>query len=177
MRNALLIIFCIQSYWGVAQKYIADKGTVSFFSHAAIEDIAAENKKVGSIFNSITHELVFSIPISEFRFPKALMQEHFNEKYLESDKYPTSTFQGKLIGYDPLVEKQQSVTANGQLTIHGVTRKVEVPGTIERSGEKLILKSKFSVTLENYRITIPKLLWQNIAEQVEVSVLVSYKAQ
>lgn len=105
------------------------------------------------------------------------MQEHFNEKYMESDKFPRSTFSGKVSGYDPSTASVQTVMVNGQLTIHGITRDVEIPGTIERKNGMLLMKSKFMVRLEDYNIRIPKLMWQNIAEQVEVTVDLSYKPQ
>ena len=76
-------------------KVQTEKTFVSFFSDAAIEDITAENKAAAGIFNSATSEIAFSIPIKEFQFAKSLMQEHFNEKYMDSEKYPKSTFQGK----------------------------------------------------------------------------------
>src|SRR5690349_20193212 len=97
----------------LAQKYNIDKGSVSFFSHATIEDITADNKKVSAIFNTATGDIVFSIPISEFKFEKSLMQEHFNEKYMQSDKFPKATFQGKVTGYDPNASGVQQAKANG----------------------------------------------------------------
>ena len=80
-----------------AQKYIGDNGTISFFSEAPMEDISAINKKVSAVFDASTNDLVFQLRVSDFIFPKALMQEHFNENYLESDIYPKSTFLGKVV--------------------------------------------------------------------------------
>lgn len=176
-RTALtsLLISTVMLSWG--QKYTADKTFVSFFSHAAIEDITAENTKAVSVFNASTGDIAFSIPIKEFQFVKSLMQEHFNEKYMDSEKYPKSTFQGKISGFDNQASDIQSVKAVGKLTIHGVTKEVDVPGTIERRGDMLIMKSKFIVKLEDYKIKIPQLMWQNIAEQVEVTVDFAYKPQ
>lgn len=161
----------------ISQKYTVEKGEVSFYSHAAIEDIKADNKKVSSIYNTSTGDIVFSIPINQFQFEKSLMQEHFNEKYMESDKFPKSTFQGKISDFDPKAKGAQQLKAKGKLTIHGVTNDVEIPGTLEKQGDKLVLKSKFVVKLADYKITIPQLLWQNIAEQVEVSADFVYKQQ
>ncbi len=172
---ALLIVFA--SGQAIGQKYIIEKAFVSFFSDAAIEDITADNKKASSIFNESTGEVVYSIPINEFQFEKSLMQEHFNEKYMESDRYPKSTFQGKLQGYNPDGKGPQQVKATGKLTIHGVTKDVEIPGTIEKTGNRISMKSKFIVKLEDHKIAIPQLLWQNIAEQVEVTVDFLYKPQ
>lgn len=177
-RSLLLLVSILALTWcGHAQKYTAEKGSIVFYSHATIEDITAKNEKVVSIFNAATGEIVFSIPISEFQFAKSLMQEHFNEKYMESDKFPKATFQGVIAGFDAAAKGAQALKAKGKLTIHGVTKEVEIPGTLEKNGDKLMLKSKFIVKLEDYNVTRPQLLWQNIAEQVEVTVDLPYKPQ
>lgn len=173
----LLIAFGILGLTANAQKYTTEKTFVSFFSDAAIEDIRAENTKTAGIFDSATGEIAFSVPIKEYQFQKSLMKEHFNEKYMETEKYPKSTFQGKITGYDANAAGPQNVTSKGMLTIHGETREVEIPGTIEKQGDKLLMKSKFIVKLEDYKITIPQLLWRNIAEQVEVTVDFVFKPQ
>lgn len=178
MKKVLFtLIFFASTGCLYGQKYAAEKSFVRFFSQATLEDITADNTKGTSLFNNDTREIVFSIPIHEFQFAKSLMKEHFNERYMESEKYPRSTFQGRIEGYDPEVRRKQDATAVGVLTIHGQARDVRIPGTIERQGEKLIMKAKFVVRLEDYQITIPQILWQNIAEQVEVTVEFSYKPQ
>ncbi|MEO5975692.1 MAG: YceI family protein [Chryseolinea sp.] len=151
------------------QKYVATQSDVSFFSHATIEDITADNTKSSAIFDSSTGSIAFVIPISEFRFAKALMQEHFNERYLETEKFPKATFQGKLDGYQHSTTGRQNVTAIGKLNIHGVTKDVSIPGTVVKQDNKILMKSKFIIKLVDYKVTIPKLMWQKIAEQVEVS--------
>jgi len=171
---AFILVCC--SFGGNAQKFITETTDVSFYSHAAIEDISADNKKASGIFNSETGEIAFSIPITEFHFEKSLMQEHFNEKYMESDKYPKGTFQGKIIGFKSAAGVQQ-VKASGKLTIHGVTRDVEIPGTIEKKESKLEMKAKFIVKLVDYKIKIPELLWNKVAEQVAVTVDFTFKPQ
>lgn len=158
-----------------AQKYSAEKSFVSFYSHAAIEDIKAENTSAKSLFNASTGDVAFSIPIKDFEFAKSLMKEHFNEKYLESDKYPKATFQGKIESYDPHANGEQHVVATGKLTIHGVTKNVDIPGTLEIKSGGIIAHSNFKIRLEDYKISIPQLLWTNIAEEVEVTIQVTYK--
>jgi len=157
------------------QKFVSEKSFISFFSDAAIEDISAENKKATSIFNAGTSEIVFSVPMKDFKFAKTLMQEHFNEKYMESEKYPKATFQGKFVNFNAQTSGTQEVKAQGKLTIHGVTRDIDIPGTVENSDKNIVMKSKFFIVLEDYKITRPQLLWQNIAEQVEVTVEFTYK--
>lgn len=159
----------------LAQKFTAEKGQVSFYSDAAIEDIEAINTVVGSLFNAATGEMVYIIKIRDFVFEKALMREHFNEKYLESEKFPKATFQGKIVGFKINAPGLQKVRATGKLTIHGVTRDIDVPGTIETVDDKLLMRSKFPIRLSDYNIKIPAIVGQNISEEVEVRVDFTYK--
>jgi hypothetical protein len=177
MRKLPVLFFMLvwlthQSY---GQKFTAEKGEISFFSDAAIEDISAVNNMIGSLFNSSSGELVYIVKIKDFKFEKSLMREHFNEKYMETEKFPKSTFQGKVTGFKPNVPGPQPVKAIGKLNIHGVDKQVEIPGTLEISGGKVNLKSKFIVKLADYNIKIPTLVWQNIAEEIEVRVDFTYK--
>jgi hypothetical protein len=177
MKLLLSILICFSLTEVRSQKYSVEESDIFFFSDAAIEDIKAENKKAAGIFNTANGDIVFSIPINEFQFAKSLMQEHFNEKYMESDKFPKATFSGKVSGFDASASGVQQAKANGKLTIHGVSNDVEIPGTIEKKDDQLILKTKFLVKLADYKITIPQLLWQNIAEQVEVTCEFAFKPQ
>jgi hypothetical protein len=132
MRKVLFLAVLITCFHLCdAQKFTAEKGVISFFSDAPIEDIEAVNSVVGSLFNATTGEIVYIMKMRDFQFHKALMREHFNEKYMESEKYPKSTFQGKVAGYLMNTTGEQNVRAIGKLTIHGVTRDVDVPGTME----------------------------------------------
>ena len=160
-----------------AQKMVVAQSKVSFFSHAPIEDITALNTKAAGLFNSATGDIAFSIPIREFQFEKALMQEHFNEKYMESEKFPKATFQGKIVGFDAAASGTQAVRAQGKFTVHGVVRDVEIPGTIEGVSDELRVKALFKVKLEDHKITRPQILWQNIAEEVEVTVEFTFRKQ
>ena len=177
MKKYFLFLFVITAFGADAQKYVLEKSVVTFFSEAAIENITAKNEKTSSVLNTQTSEVAFSVPIREFQFAKKLMQEHYNEKYMESEKYPKSTFAGKMIGFSSTSTGVQQVKANGKLTIHGVTRDVEIPGTAEVQSNKILMKAKFVVKLADYNIKIPQLMWQNIAEQVEVTVDFTYKPQ
>ena len=177
MRNLFLVLLFLMSLSTSAQKYVLEKSTVIFYSEAAIENITAKNTKTTSVLNTETSEVAFSVPIREFQFAKKLMQEHFNEKYMDSEKYAKSTFAGKIIGFNSSTKGAQQVKANGKLTIHGVTTSIEIPGTAEVLSNKIVLKAKFIVKLADYNIKIPQLMWQNIAEQVEVTVDFTYKPQ
>jgi polyisoprenoid-binding protein YceI len=177
MMVRLLFILHISCFYLTAygQKYSLEKSFIQFYSDATIEDIKAKNTKASSLFNIANGEVVFSIPIKDFDFEKSLMKEHFNEKYMESHKYPKSIFQGRLLELKKDVEGEQSVKATGKLTIHGVTKDVVIPGTLEVKGDQIVARSKFIIHLADYKIAIPTLLWQNIAEDVEVSIEFIYK--
>jgi len=177
LRAIFLVSFLIASISVYSQKYILNRGTITFFSEATLEDIKADNEKVSSIFNVSTSEIAFSIPNSEFQFEKKLMQQHFNEKYMETDKYPRSTFSGKLLGFTITTPGEQLVKAVGKLTIHGVTKEVEVPGAVEVKSDGISMKAMFIVKLADHKIKIPQIMWQNIAEQVEVTVNLAYNPQ
>ena len=170
MKRILLIILMSPTICAVsAQKYITEKSKVIFFSDAPIEDIVAENKNVSGIVDLSTLQMVFSIPIMDFQFEKKLMKEHFNEKYMETEKFPKAIFQGHIINVVIKESGEQKVIAKGKLSIHGITKEVEIPGTFNISQEnKILIKSTFLIKLSDYSINIPQLLWQNIAEQVEV---------
>jgi len=169
----LSLLFVSELSWG--QKYKSEKGQITFFSDGVIEDISAENSSCGSMFNPGTKELVFIVPIKDFKFQKSLMREHFNEKYMETDKFPKSTFQGKLVGFTPSISGEQKVKAIGKLTIHGVTKDVEIPGTIELTNGRVAMKSKFKIKLKDFNIKVPTIVWKNIAEEVELKIDFTYK--
>ena len=103
------------------------------------------------------------------------MQVHFNEKYMESEKFPRSTFKGKIVGLDASITSLQQVKAVGQLSIHGVTRDVDIPGTLHIEGNTVTLRAKFIVKLLDYNIKVPQIVWQNIAQEVEVNVHFLYR--
>ena len=139
-----------------AQIYIGKETEISFFSKSTIEDIAAYNNSVKPVLNSATGDLLFKIPNTGFQFKSALMQEHFNETYMESDKFPFSTFEGKI--NEPIVctkDGKYPITASGKLTIHGITKPINVPGTLTVKDNEIVLHSEFKVVMTDYDIEIP----------------------
>lgn len=171
MRQSLIVLFLsfFISQGAFAQKFISDKNHVSFYSKAPMEDIEAHSYKAKSIFDTATGEIVFTVPINTFEFHKSLMQEHFNEKYLESHKYPRAKFKGKVVGFKN-VSGKQTVTAEGPLEIHGVTKNISVEGEIEVTSGQITIRSSFPVRVADYDIKIPKLVVSNIAEIVDVKI-------
>jgi hypothetical protein len=157
-----------------AQKYKSTKSHIRFFSDAPMEDIEAVNKNAQSALDLQSGEIVFSVPISGFQFEKSLMQEHFNENYMESEKYPKATFSGKISGYEIGKSGWQNAKASGEMTIHGVQNPMSCEGKIRVEGNQVEIESEFPVELADYKIKIPKVVFLNIAEVVEVTVKFSY---
>jgi hypothetical protein len=171
MIRVLLFSLVLISFSGFSQKrYYTEKAHISFFSEGVIENISATNTKVTSIIDLVNNEVAYLLNPKDFQFEKKLMQIHFNEKYMESEKFPRSSFQGKIVGFDLSSSEVQHVKAIGKLTIHGVTREVDIPGTLQIQGKTIALKSKFMIKLMDYNIKVPQIVWQNIAQQVEVTV-------
>lgn len=155
-------------------RYATRTGTISFYSSTPMEDIEAHNRKVSCVYDASTGAIELAALIKAFDFKKALMQEHFNENYMESNTYPKATFKGTLSGVDAASVKKAGtydVVLKGDLTMHGVTRAIEEKGTLT-AGSDGTLKgiTKFSVKPEDYNITIPGVVRKNIAEQIQISV-------
>jgi polyisoprenoid-binding protein YceI len=154
-------------------KYFTRTGNISFFSATPFEDIEAHNQQVGAAVDVQSGQVAFTVPMKEFKFPKSLMQTHFNENYVESEKYPKANFNGRLVSFQPTVldaAGPHAVQVEGDLTIHGVTKRVRVPGTLEKQGNRLLVKSKFAVASADYNIEIPALVRSHVAKSVDVTV-------
>lgn len=176
MKKFILVIMLLS--WGydlLAQSYQSTESEVTFFSSAPMEDIKATNKKSSSLFNAATGAIAFVVPIQGFQFRKSLMQQHFNENYLESGKYPNATFEGTITGYDRNSTGVQEAVAEGTMTIHGVAQRVKIKGQITKVADGLKIESKFPVRVADYHIDIPRVVFYNIAEVVEVTALFIYQ--
>jgi polyisoprenoid-binding protein YceI len=155
-------------------RYFTRDGEVSFHSATPMEDIDAENHKMTCVVDMETGSFEFAVLIKSFEFEKALMEEHFNENYMESGTYPKATFVGTIqglkdvrdSGFPPGVE----LVAKGKMTIHGVTKDVTIVGYITNTNGTYTLTSKFKVKPEDYNIAIPNAVRDNIAKEIEVSV-------
>lgn len=170
---SLLLFIFTTSIAAKAQLYSGKKdgSSISFFSKAPLEDISATNKNTTIVLNSSTNDIQFSVPMISFKFRKALMEEHFNEKYVESPKYPTCVFKGKINEkIDYTKDGEHKVSAKGTLNLHGVTKEIEATGTLTIKGNDLHINSTFQIKIADYDIKVPSLLAQNIAEVVDVTV-------
>lgn len=162
-----------------AQRYATKTGFIRFYSEAPAENIEAVNRQVNSALDTQTGDFVFRLLMKGFQFEKALMQEHFNENYVESHKFPNATFNGKVVNagsIDWSKNGTHEVEVSGDLTIKGITRKVTEKGTFEVKDGVITGKSKFYIKLADYDIKIPKAVVKNIAETIEINVDVSLTA-
>ena len=179
LKNLIFLGFWLLSYSLCFGKelFITREGSIDFFSTTPIEDIKAVNNQVSCVLNKTTGDFAFQVPIKGFAFKNALMQEHFNENYLESDLYPKSVFKGKIIDWNKidLSSDPVNVTIEGKLTIHGVKKKIKESGRIWYSEDKINGECKFDISVADYNIKIPRIVRENIAKIIEVSVGVSLK--
>lgn len=158
-----------------AQKYNSVASGIHFYSEAPVEDIEAINQDGQSAINLSTGEIVFSIPIKAFIFEKSLMQEHFNENYLESEEYPRAIFKGVISGYDIEKTAWQQAIAQGKMVIHGIENDFSCKGKIKIENSALKIETKFPIQLNDYNIKIPKIVFYNIAEIIEVTINFDYE--
>jgi len=173
VRQIISIFLFLICFSANAQQYLAKDGTITFFSNAPVEDISAINNKVSAVYDAKTKELVFQLNITDFIFPKSLMQEHFNENYMESDIFPTSTFVGKVVSH-----KNGVANVEGKLTIHGETNFINVAGNLLIHENTVYISAvKFIIKLKDYKIKVPRIVMYNIAEEIEIKVNIEMKKQ
>lgn len=156
-----------------AQKYFTRTGTIGFFSKAPLEKIEAYNNQVSGVIDLETGGVAFTLLMKAFIFEKALMQEHFNENYVESDTYPLSTFKGKIIDIEKVDfsnSGEYDVRVKGILTMHGEQQEIIEPGKVVVAGEVLQVISEFVIRPEDYKIKVPKAVRNNIAKSITVNV-------
>jgi hypothetical protein len=178
MKRVLLLILFLNIVLAVnAQKYMTKNGYIGFFSHTSMEDIKGDNNQVISAIDISTGEIVFQAVIKSFHFDRALMEEHFNENYMESDKIPKSSFKGKITNLSSVNFSKNGtydVTVEGDLTIHDVTNKINTKGTIEVVSGGINANSKFNIVPEDYKINIPGVVRDKINKNLEVTVAMKY---
>ena len=156
--------------------WISKNAELSFYSKAPVEDIDATSKKAASAINTQTRAVYFKVPVTSFQFKKKLMQEHFNENYMESDKYPDAEFNGKITdNVDLSKDGIYTVTCAGKLTMHGVTKDYTTKGNVAVKAGKMVVNATFKVNLKDHNIEIPKMVVKNIAEVVDVTVNAGYE--
>jgi hypothetical protein len=180
MKKLFVLALIFSSSQLFAQKYLTKTGTISFFSHTNVEDIDAKNTTISSILDAATGDLKFVGLMKSFKFPKPLMEEHFNENYVESDKFPKTTFLGKVTNISSVnfgKDGKYPVTVTGVLEIHGVKKNVEAHGTFTVKGSSVSADAKFKILLSDYKVEIPTAVKGTISNVMEITVDMNYNKQ
>jgi polyisoprenoid-binding protein YceI len=159
-------------------KIFTRNGSISFLSETSAEDIDANNNEVFSIVDLQKGELAFQVLVTGFKFKKALMQDHFNDDYLESDKFPKASFKGTIADLSKVNFNEDGTykaMVNGTLTMHGVENKITVPAVFKISNKRILGESTFPVKLADYKIKIPSLVAGQIAETIQLKISCPYE--
>jgi hypothetical protein len=173
------IVIIALSQMSHAQELVSKNGHIWFYSHTPVEDIEAHNRQVVSILDLSNGDIAFNLLIKSFEFRIALMQEHFNENYMESDKFPKATYKGKITNLDKINFKKEGIypaEVSGDLTIHNVTKPVKSKGAIEVKGSSATARAKFIVIPQDFDITIPSVVENKIAKEITVNVDITYSS-
>ncbi len=180
MQKTLLILLLLFSLCFSPAKsqqlYRNSYAEISFFSETPIEDISAKNVASASLIDIDKNEVAVRIPMAKFIFPNKRMEEHFQENYLDTGKYPYATFKGKINeSIDWEKESRVKVSATGILTMHGISHTETIMGEISIvPSQRLVLDANFNIILARYNVEIPALLWTKIAETVKLGAIITY---
>ena len=177
MRLFLLLALLFFGTSLQAQRFATREAHIAFLSETPIEDIRAESREASAIFDAETGQLAFQVPILSFHFPKALMEEHFNENYMETERYPKATFRGQVMDLDLSADGPQAVRATGTLEMHGVAVERDITGCMENTGSGWRIEAAFDVPCADHDIAIPKVVSENIAEVIGVTLNANLVAQ
>ena len=150
--------------------------TVQFFSETPVENIDAITMEANGVISLPKNQVAFSIPNKSFQFKKALMQEHFNEKYMESDKFPNSTFAGTVVEQVDLTKDgEYKLTVNGKLKIHGVENQITTPVFAKVQNGVISMQAQLMVKLVDYKIEVPTIVFSKIAEEIKIIITTDFK--
>jgi len=169
-----LVILLFTTAVGSAQaqdKYIDKNGSIIFeASEELFEPVKAKNESVTVILNVATNEIASLALIKSFRFKNSLMEEHFNENYIESETYPKATFRGKLLDFDVhnLTENETEVKIAGTIKLHGKEKEINTTLTVKKSDESIRIQGSFKVAPEDFDIEIPNVVKNKIAKEIIV---------
>jgi polyisoprenoid-binding protein YceI len=170
-RISLLLAVLAMCQFTQAQKYLSRTSELKFDASVPnMVEIAAKNNKVSAILDATTGKFAVNALINEFKFKAPLMEEHFNENYMETSKYPNAKFSGQLINFDASkLANKGTYDVEGDLTLHGVTKKVKTKMTLVLAGGKVSANCNFTVHAQDYKIDIPSLVKEKFAENIKVA--------
>ncbi|QSB27405.1 YceI family protein [Flavobacterium sp. CLA17] len=174
MKKIILIGMLYVSAVGFSQqKMISKSGEITFeASVASFEEVKATNSSVTFVLNPATGEIASLALMKGFRFKVALMEEHFNENYVESDQYPKATFKGKIEGFDPssLTANPKDFIIKGKLELHGKSKDITTTARISKSASGISIGSAFSVNASDFNIAIPSLVKSKISNKINIQI-------
>ena len=174
MKKIVLIAMLCISYTGISQeKMISKSGKINFeASITSFEEVKAVNTNVTYVLNPETGEIASLAIMKGFRFKVALMEEHFNENYVESDKYPKAIFKGKIEGFDlnSLTENPKDFVLKGKLDLHGKSNDIKTTAKISKAASGVKIVSSFSVNASDYNIAIPAVVKRKVSNKINVEI-------
>jgi polyisoprenoid-binding protein YceI len=179
MKFIYFFILTCAAYSAESQEiYFTRTGKIEFHSGSSIEDIDGVNNEVASMLNIKTGEMAFTVLVKSFHFKRALMEEHFNENYMESEKFPKASFKGKIVSL-PVINMaangSNNIQTEGELTIHGITKKITAPGKLTVSKGKITGVSTFKIIISDYNIQIPGVVAEKFSKETEINISCVYE--
>ena len=178
MKHLMLVMLLGLAQLAIGQKYFTKNGKISFTSDAPLEKIEAQNTSASTVIDVTTGAIEWGVLVQGFKFEKALMQEHFNENYMESGKYPKATFKGKIdniASVNLAKDGTYNINVSGNLEIHGVSKPITTTGTITVKKGIISANSKIAIQLADYKIEIPKLVGDNVSKSVDITIQADYQ--
>jgi len=176
--NKPLLLLLLTTCFGMAQEqgeFIDRQGSIALFSYTSVENIKAENNQVASIVDLSNNQIAVRMLMRAFVFEKALMEEHFNESYIESDLYPQAIFQGTIIGLDLSITEPQTRKIQGVFTLRGIEKELDFKATISKEKNRFTISGKLELTVADFNIKIPPLLAPNIADTITINFSFEYE--
>ena len=177
MKKIALILFLLISFSTFAQKYFTKTGNTQFkASVEAFEPVEATNNSTTAIINVTSGEIASLLFIKAFNFRVALMQEHFNENYMDSGTFPKATFKGLISNFDlsKISSTEKKLLLKGILTVRGVEKEIETLATFSKKEDKLLMVTSFGVKPEDFNIKIPKIVSNKIAGTINISLVYEF---
>jgi polyisoprenoid-binding protein YceI len=179
MKLLIILLFSVMFHYGQTQDlYFTRTGKIDFHAGTSIEDIDGTNNEVASMLNIKTGEIAFTVLIKSFHFKRALMEEHFNENYLESTKFPKASFKGKVIKTSSVNFTSNgsfTATIEGELNIHGIVKKVSTPAKFTVNNGKITGMASFTLLISDFNIEIPGVVADKIAKEAQINVNCLYE--
>lgn len=173
-KIAIILLSILLGNVSFSQKVMTRTGEAKFDATvpSSIDEIKGTNNTVSCIFDETTGEFVALVLIKSFKFKSPLMEEHFNENYLESTKFPKSTFKGKVLNFDKskLTATKTAYDLEGEINIHGITKKIKTKIYLSSNSGKITATSVFDVNLSEYKIEIPSLVKDKIAKEAKLNI-------